>query len=91
VLIDCGMFQQREELFRNWEPSPGPPETVDHMLLAHRNRPRAACASAAVKRGTSGFLTHGEAEAADSLAGHIRQQLGWDATVPEYGDVCGLE
>ena len=44
VLIDCGMFQQREELFRNWEPSPGPPETVDHMLLAHRNRPRAACA-----------------------------------------------
>jgi metallo-beta-lactamase family protein len=67
VLIDCGMFQQREELFRNWEPSPGPPETVDHMLL-----------------------THGESEAADSLAGHIRQELGWDATVPAYGDVCEL-
>ena len=36
------------------------------------------------------FLTHGESEAADSLAGHIRQELGWDATVPDYGDVCEL-
>jgi metallo-beta-lactamase family protein len=37
------------------------------------------------------FLTHGESEAADSLAGHIRQELGWDATVPKYGDVCELD
>ncbi len=49
------------------------------------------CNGARIKRHLRLFPTHGEAEAADSLAGHIRQELGWDATVPEYGDVCELE
>lgn len=49
------------------------------------------CNGGRIKRHRRLFPTHGEAEAADSLAGHIRQELGWDATVPEYGDVCELE
>ncbi len=36
------------------------------------------------------FLTHGEIEAADSLAAQIRQRLGWEVTVPEYGDAVEL-
>ncbi len=31
------------------------------------------------------FLVHGEPEAAESLAGLLRQRNGWDVTVPEYG------
>lgn len=35
VLVDCGMFQERDLLHRNWEPSPGPPSSIDHLLLTH--------------------------------------------------------
>lgn len=35
VLIDCGMFQEREFLNRNWEPSPIPPRQIDALLLTH--------------------------------------------------------
>lgn len=35
VLLDCGMFQERDELHRNWEPSPAPPESVEALLLTH--------------------------------------------------------
>jgi metallo-beta-lactamase family protein len=35
VLIDCGMFQEREFQVRNWEPSPIPPRDLDAMLLTH--------------------------------------------------------
>jgi len=32
------------------------------------------------------FLTHGEPEAADAMAGHIRDKFGWETEVPKYGD-----
>lgn len=35
ILIDCGMFQEREFQARNWEPSPIPPGNIDAMLLTH--------------------------------------------------------
>ena len=35
LLIDCGMFQEREFLERNWEPSPVPPGELDYLLLTH--------------------------------------------------------
>lgn len=35
VLIDCGMFQEREFLARNWAPSPVPPGSIDFLLLTH--------------------------------------------------------
>jgi metallo-beta-lactamase family protein len=31
------------------------------------------------------FLTHGEPEAAEAMAGHIRETFAWPATVPTYG------
>ena len=30
------------------------------------------------------FLTHGEAAAADALRRHLREELGWEAEVPDY-------
>jgi metallo-beta-lactamase family protein len=31
------------------------------------------------------FLTHGEPEAATAMAGHIKEQYGWEVEVPTYG------
>ena len=35
LLVDCGLFQEREYLGRNWEPSPVSPGTIDYILLTH--------------------------------------------------------
>ena len=32
------------------------------------------------------FLTHGEPEAATSMAGHIKEKFGWNVHVPQYGE-----
>ncbi|MFT5326858.1 MAG: metallo-beta-lactamase family protein [Planctomycetaceae bacterium] len=37
------------------------------------------------------FLTHGEEDASLALARTIRDRLGWEATVPEYGAVVDLD
>lgn len=37
------------------------------------------------------FLTHGEEDASLALARTIRDRLGWEATVPEYGTVVDLD
>lgn len=35
VLIDCGLYQERQFKERNWNPFPIPPETVDAVVLTH--------------------------------------------------------
>jgi metallo-beta-lactamase family protein len=35
ILIDCGMFQERDFLSRNWEPCPVPAGDLDALLLTH--------------------------------------------------------
>ncbi|MFH0778394.1 MAG: MBL fold metallo-hydrolase [Candidatus Eisenbacteria bacterium] len=35
ILVDCGMFQEREYSSRNWERFPVPPEEIDYVLLTH--------------------------------------------------------
>lgn len=35
ILIDCGMFQEREFQSRNWEPCPLPASALDALLLTH--------------------------------------------------------
>ncbi len=35
IMIDCGMFQEREFLSRNWEPNSITPSDCDAMLLTH--------------------------------------------------------
>ncbi len=36
------------------------------------------------------FTTHGEPDAAEAMAGHIRERFGWDARVPNYGATIEL-
>jgi len=35
ILIDCGLYQEREFLERNWNPFPVPPESIDILFLTH--------------------------------------------------------
>jgi metallo-beta-lactamase family protein len=32
------------------------------------------------------FVTHGEPDAAEAMAGHIRERFGWEVSVPQYGE-----
>jgi metallo-beta-lactamase family protein len=36
------------------------------------------------------FMTHGEPEAAEAMAEHIRERFGWHVVVPEYGQTFEL-
>jgi len=36
------------------------------------------------------FTTHGEPDAAEAMAGHIRERFGWNARVPAYGETVEL-
>jgi len=35
ILVDCGLYQEREYLSRNWEPFPVRPESIDNVILTH--------------------------------------------------------
>jgi len=35
LLVDCGLYQEREYRSRNWDPFPTPPHTIDAVLLTH--------------------------------------------------------
>lgn len=39
---------------------------------------------------TAIFTTHGEPEAAEAMAGHIRDEYDWNVVVPEYGQTVEL-
>jgi metallo-beta-lactamase family protein len=42
------------------------------------------------KTPTAVFTTHGEPEAAEAMAGHIRDRFGWNVIVPEYQQTIEL-
>ena len=35
ILVDCGLYQERDLLARNWDPFPVPPASIDTVLLTH--------------------------------------------------------
>jgi metallo-beta-lactamase family protein len=37
------------------------------------------------------FMTHGEPNAANAMAGHIRDRFGWEVSVPSYGEKFELK
>jgi metallo-beta-lactamase family protein len=36
------------------------------------------------------FVIHGESGSAEAMAGHLREQFGWNVEVPQYGERVGL-
>lgn len=35
ILVDCGLFQERDYAHRNWEAFPIPPDQINFLLLTH--------------------------------------------------------
>lgn len=53
LLIDCGLFQERPYLERNWEPFSASPEQIDFLLLTHAHLDHSGLIPRFVKQGYS--------------------------------------
>ncbi len=69
IMIDCGLFQEREFRGRNWEQPPIPADTIDCLLLTHAHLDHSGLIPRLVKNGFSGkiFATGASVELADII------------------------
>jgi len=67
ILIDCGMYQERDYRARNWEPFPVSPSTIDIVLLTHAHVDHCGFLPKLVKDGFNGkiYCTPATAEIAE--------------------------
>ncbi|MFQ5722203.1 MAG: MBL fold metallo-hydrolase, partial [Candidatus Aminicenantales bacterium] len=56
LLIDCGLFQERAYLERNWKPFPVAPDKIDYLLLTHVHLDHSGLIPKLVKEGFSGMI-----------------------------------
>jgi len=56
ILIDCGLFQEREYSYRNWEAFPVPPDQINYLLLTHVHLDHSGLIPKLVKEGFSGDI-----------------------------------
>jgi metallo-beta-lactamase family protein len=56
LLVDCGLYQERPYLDRNWEPFTLPPESVDALLLTHAHLDHCGLIPRFVAAGFSGRI-----------------------------------
>ncbi len=54
LLIDCGLYQERELRARNWDPFPIPPEKIDAVLLTHAHLDHCGLLPKLVREGFAG-------------------------------------
>ncbi len=66
LLIDCGLYQEREFQARNWEPFPVPADTIDAVLLTHAHLDHCGLLPKLVREGFGGpvYCTTATAEIA---------------------------
>lgn len=56
ILVDCGLYQERHFLERNWEPFPVPPDSIDSVLLTHAHLDHCGLLPKLVKEGFKGRI-----------------------------------
>ncbi|MCX5801606.1 MAG: MBL fold metallo-hydrolase [Candidatus Eisenbacteria bacterium] len=56
ILIDCGMFQERDYSYRNWERFPVPPEQIEYVLLTHVHLDHSGLVPKLVREGFAGKI-----------------------------------
>jgi len=56
LLVDCGLFQEREFRSRNWDPFPIPPHTLDAVLLTHAHLDHCGLLPKLVREGFQGKI-----------------------------------
>ena len=56
VLVDCGLYQEREYQARNWDPFPVPAKQIDFVILTHVHLDHSGLVPKLVKEGFSGRI-----------------------------------
>ncbi len=56
LLVDCGLYQERPFLERNWNPFPIPPDDIDFLLLTHAHLDHSGLIPKIVREGFSGEI-----------------------------------
>jgi metallo-beta-lactamase family protein len=56
ILVDCGLFQERDYSHRNWEAFPVPPDRIHHLLLTHVHLDHCGLIPKLVKEGFTGDI-----------------------------------
>jgi len=79
VLVDCGLYQERDFLKRNWDPFPVPPAELDAVLLTHAHLDHCGLLPKLVREGFAGriYCTRATAEIARIIlldAGHLQEE-----------------
>ncbi|MCU0857883.1 MAG: MBL fold metallo-hydrolase [Pontiellaceae bacterium] len=69
ILVDCGLYQERDLIQRNWDAFPVPPETIDAVLLTHAHLDHCGRLPKLVKEGFRGkiFCTPATSEIAQII------------------------
>jgi metallo-beta-lactamase family protein len=79
ILVDCGLYQERQYVARNWEPFDVPPASIDAVLLTHAHLDHCGLLPKLVKEGFKGriYCTAATAEIAHVIlldAAHIQEE-----------------
>ncbi len=56
ILVDCGLFQERDYSYRNWEAFPVPPDQIQYLLLTHVHLDHSGLIPKLVKEGFAGDI-----------------------------------
>lgn len=79
LLVDCGLYQERDLKPRNWADFPVPPSTIDAVLLTHAHLDHCGRLPKLVKEGFTGkiYATSATAEIANIImldSAHIQEE-----------------
>jgi metallo-beta-lactamase family protein len=56
ILVDCGLFQERDYSYRNWKDFPVPPNQIQYLLLTHVHLDHSGLIPKLVKEGFTGDI-----------------------------------
>jgi len=79
LLVDCGLYQEREFRSRNWDPFPIPPHTLDAVLLTHAHVDHCGLLPKLVREGFRGriYCTEATSEIAQIIlldSAHLQEE-----------------
>ena len=79
LLVDCGLYQEREYGSRNWQPFPVPPHTLDAVLLTHAHVDHCGLLPKLVREGFRGkiYCTEATSEIAQIIlldSAHLQEE-----------------
>ena len=79
LLVDCGLYQERDLIARNWDPFPISPHNIDAVLLSHAHLDHSGLLPKLVREGFAGkiFCTNATYDVAQIIildAAHLQEQ-----------------